>query len=287
MITEIKVLVSDFEKNPETSIKSILGNDINIISYKKNDFIIGQYYIIYVEYDAVDIDLFKVYEVKECKKLNTNSDIYITEIEGKLVKLINDGKKKNFFIRVYAAKKDINGLTYYGTEIKQQSDLLHSFCSIFGTQLYSYHGTSIKSDLKSNITFEKALKKSIGKLDTKKETEMYLTFQSIGNDYVNSFYDISYFKTCDDNELKITESLDNCEQDIPYLLDLKKFTPETLKKELKKNNDGLILMLNTRVNPLCCVYTRTPDYRMNDNIIDCFIVTLSKDVELMNQVYPK
>ena len=49
MITEIKVLVSDFEKNPEVAIKSILGNDINIISYRKNDFIIGQYYIIYVE----------------------------------------------------------------------------------------------------------------------------------------------------------------------------------------------------------------------------------------------
>ena len=288
MKTDLMIPITVFEKNEVGAIRELLGNDVTINGYVKNDVIINDYLIITVDYDMIDIDPFNVYKITDCKHLNMNSDKYITEINGKLVKL-NDinTNDKDFWIRIFSAKQSTeDNIKYYGFKIEKQSDLLHSFCSIFGGKILSYHGTEVKSELETNKKLSTLLKMKLKKIDNKEETKQYNKLHTVENEYINSFHDISYFKPQDDNDLQVT-TLDTIDKDGAYIIDIQDYTAEKLKQDLIKQEKGIILLINDRINPLSMIFIKNNDYTIHPHVVDCFITTVLKDIEILNKVYGK
>ena len=217
---------TEFNRDEYSAIRSVLGNDVFIRSYTKNDIILpnGQL-IIDVEFEQIDFNSFKIYKVSNAKQLNVNSDKYIVEfmyndnpIYVKLIKPKLNNESDSFYIRLYSCKQEVPfesekrnqlyeplSIHYYGLQILDYSDIQHDFCSLFGNSKLSYHGTQLETKL-DNI-FKNVINKipkEIINVDPKKEMKAFTELNTISKDYVNNYYNISCFKKSDlINEMKM------------------------------------------------------------------------------------
>ena len=271
----IQIPSYEFQKDEFQSIRAILGNDVYIDSYTKNDIILPNgYLLVDVKYDQIDFNTFNLYLAENVKQLNLNSDKYIVKIENKYVKIIKPSKEK-FYIKLYAAKPEIQDeqiqINYYGLEIKKPRDILHNFCSIFGVKKLSYHGTVLESHI---TTYTNPLKTKISPLD---ETMNFKNINVINKDYINSYINMASFKVCDlINELPVVTLKDKVET--TCIIDFESSTPEELKKFLVKLEKGYIILSDSR-NPTSLIYILDNDYTLTEQQIDYTILTIGLDLE--------
>lgn len=168
---ELRFPSSIYYADPYAAIRSVLGNDVEIISFKESNVILPDSSIlINVEYSAIDFDLFKLYKIEDTKiTSNSTQKIVATKLrdtvtnelldESKIVVISNHSdKNKNhdlIFIK-YLDRINVFGnngnIKYYGFAPQTKSDVLHSYCSIVDTEFLSYHGNKLK--LPQNIDLD-------------------------------------------------------------------------------------------------------------------------------------
>lgn len=271
----IQIPSYEFQKDEFQSIRAILGNDVYIDSYQKNDIILPNgYLLVDVKYDQIDFNTFDLYLAENVKQLNLNTDKYIVKIENKYVKIIKPTKDK-FYIKLYAAKPEIQDeqiqINYYGLEIKKPRDILHNFCSIFGVKKLSYHGTVLKTKITKYIN---PLKTKISPID---ETMNFKNINVINKDYVNSYINMTSFKVCDlINELPILNL--NSKPTTTSIIDFENKTPKELKDYLLSLEKGYIILSDSR-NPTSLIYVYDNDYILSENQIDYTLLTIGLDLE--------
>lgn len=287
MYIQLAIPVAIYQKDEIVSIRAILGNDVEIISHSRNDVILpNDCYLVNVEYDHIDFSPFDLYLIPSVKRLNTNSDKYVAVVEGKFIKLMLDVPKENFWVRIYACKQEEVQeniqINYYGLEITEMSDVLHSYCSIFGSSLLSYHGTTISHKLNMNEPFSKQLTKKYS-IDTAAETEAFKQLRSVSHDYVNAFYDITYFRNSDINQLNICGIEDNITAD-SVIFDISKYSPSELLVKFMNLQTGIFILTNERSSPLSVIYVQNPDYELSKNVVENLITTICLDIENVNKI---
>ena len=294
---QLKIPSVVFYKNELEAIRSILGNDVEIKKYDVQDIITSENEIIVnVEYSMVDFSLFDIYLVKKVKKLNLSSNVYVAE-ELEPVNEFNskDNTVKsivliqmtvphdNFYITLKNYSQSVENddivIKYFGIEIKNPSDLLHSFCNIFSVRLLSYHG--------SILTCPKVSFKSDLDIDAKKETEIFNKMSVVNNNYAYSCYDITYFKNFDtSNTLNVIKLKDisTVPQHACVIVDYSNV--ESLD-EFKKIKHGIFWYSNERINPYTCIYYNNPLIEITESMIENMIIAMSYDVYNYVKVFGK
>lgn len=304
----------EFNKDEYSAIRSILGNDVFIKSYTKNDIILpnGQL-IVDVEFEQIDFNTFKIYKVSNAKQLNINSDKYIVEfmhennpIYVKLIKPNIENPTDEFYIKLYSCKQEtpyesekINQLYepltihYYGLQVNDYSDIQHDYCSIFGSDKLSYHGTKLETKLDNNFkNVINKLPKNITDIDPKKEMKAFVELNTISKDYVNNYYNMSCFKKSDlVNEMKIITPKDenDYKEILKYnncIIDFRELNRFTLGKLLSNLKFGFVILTNIR-SPTSMIYFNDKDYVMEDKMINYTILTICLDLENVIEFYSK
>lgn len=270
-----------FEIDEYAAIRSILGNDVYINSYIKNDVITpNDCYIINVEYTMIDLNTFDIFKVKNPKRINSNSGMYVVEHEGKLIKLLISNPKEEFWIKIYSCKQETTEesivINYYGEVVESELDILHNYLSNFGSKILSYHGT----ELKTSLNLDEKLK-SEKKIVPEYETEYLKSLTSFSRDYVSSVYNTKYFKDFDMNNILPVINLG--ENVGPHcIVDFNNHSINELRAWMNKLKTGIIMLTNQR-NPLSLIYIQNPDYTLNENLIDYTILTICLDIENCNK----
>lgn len=183
---ELRFPSSIYYADPYAAIRSVLGNDIEILDYKESNIILPDSNILVnVKYSAIDFDLFKLWKIEDTKitsqqsqkvvatqlrdtitgellnsdsnnnnKNSQNSAIPLTNTSTNFEKLViisnYSPKYKLIFIK-YLDRVNLNSnqnIRYYGFVPQSKSDVLHSYCSIVDNQYLSYHGSKLKFDEK-------------------------------------------------------------------------------------------------------------------------------------------
>lgn len=303
---------SEFNKDEYSAIRSVLGNDVFIKSYTKNDIVLpnGQL-IIDVEFEQIDFNSFKIYKVSNAKQLNVNSDKYIVEfthennpVYVKLIKPKLSKESDGFYIRLYSCKQEtpyesekLNQLYdpltihYYGLQVLDYTDIQHDFCSIFGNSKLSYHGTQLETKLDNNFkNVIGKIPKEIINVDTKKEMKAFTELNTITKDYVSNYYNISCFKKSDlinemkvvtpkdENDYKEIQKYSNC------IVDFRELNRFTLGKLLSNLHFGFIILTNTR-SPTTMIYFNDKDYVLEDKMINYTVLTICLDLENVIEFY--
>ena len=128
-----------YYKDPIQAVKSLLGNDVEIISTKVNHIILHNGYIsVCVNYKALDFNSFKLYKILETKLLTANTNTYVaTKIQDTITNEIITtpvklGVKGNSFKYIYIIYiNTLNQISYGGVNIKSKHDIFHSYSSLF------------------------------------------------------------------------------------------------------------------------------------------------------------
>jgi hypothetical protein len=187
-----------YYSNPYAAVRSILGNDVQIININPSDVILNNNDILVnVDYKSIDFNSFKMYEIVETKILSNQSretiatkvkDTITNEIIEQNIILYSDEiiditPGKFIFIK-YIDNVNYMNLQYYG-EVLNVHNVLHSYCSIIDTQFLSYHGNDIP-----NVDVDYSSIKS--EIDPELESKAYYKLLSISpNNYTNSNFDLS------------------------------------------------------------------------------------------------
>lgn len=309
---------TEFNKDEYSAIRSVLGNDVFIKSYTKNDIILpnGQL-IVDVEFEQIDFNSFKIYKVSNAKQLNVNSDKYIVEFKRdnisdetpvyvKLIKPKLNNDSDSFYIRLYSCKQEVPyesekknqlyeplAIHYYGLQVLDHSDIQHDFCSIFGNSKLSYHGTQLETKLDNN--FKNVINKipnEIIKVDPKKEMKAFTELNTITKDYVNNYYNISCFKKSDlINEMKVIVPKDenDYKEILKYkncIIDFRELNRYSLGKLLSNLHFGFVILTNIR-SPTTMIYFNDKDYLLEDKMINYTVLTVCLDLENVIEFYSK
>lgn len=302
----------EFNKDEYSAIRSILGNDVFIKSYTKNDIILSNdQLIIDVEYEQIDFNTFEIYKVSNAKQLNVNSDKYIVEFkhndEPIYVKLIKPKLSKpddSFYIKLYSCKQEtplefekINPLYspltihYYGLQINDYQDIQHDYCSIFGSDRLSYHGSKLTTKLDNQFkNIINNIPTEITTVNSKRELLAFTELNTISKDYVTNYYNMSCFKKADlVNEMKIITPKN--ENDITEILkqqsciiDFRELNRFTLGKLLSNLHFGFIILTNSR-SPTTLIYFNNKDYVLENKMINYSILTICLDLENVIKFY--
>ena len=241
-----------YYKDPIQAVKSLLGNDVEIISTKVNHIILHNGYIsVCVNYKALDFNSFKLYKVLETKLLTVNTNTYVaTKIQDTITNEIITtpvklGVKGNSFKYIYIIYINaLNQINYGGVNIKSKHDVFHSYSSLFDSKYLSYHGTSIPKLVKDNEPLNKLL-------EYKSKNVLENDIKSLNN-----------LLTKNNNYSKTVYTLNNSD-----LKGIKYKTLEELNKEFETKskvsglvdlsnyslNDLLKLLLNKKGNIILCV----------------------------------
>ena len=285
---QLKIPSSIFYKNEFETIRSILGNDVEIIKYDIQDVITrNDEVVVNVEYSMIDFSLFDVYFVEKIKKLNLASNVYVAEEIKRISsdEVENDSIKsivliqmtvphENFYVMLknYCQSMENENIVikYFAIEIKNPSDLLHSFCNMFSVKLLSYHGTMLKCptvSFKTNLT-----------VDAQKETDVFNKMSVVSSGYNCSCYDITCFKNFDtSNVLPIVKLKDitTVAEKTCVIID---YTNVDSLDEFKKIKHGLFWYSNERNNPYTCIYYNDPLIQVTPEMINNMIIAMSYDI---------
>jgi len=285
---ELRFPSSIYYADPYAAIRSILGNDVEIISFNESSIILPDANVlINVEYSSIDFDLFRLYSIEETKTISQQSqkivatklrDTITNELlpEDKIVVILKDNKStaspKIFinYLDQIGNKNEIKNIKYYGFIPQSKSDVLHSYCSVIDTEFLSYHGTSIKH----TPTFEKSDK--LGQtlplnvdLENKAIQKLSIGYGIEVNNFTNSNIDLSIllnFGVVLDSQtelsnLKLQEiKLDDVSKK-SGIINLSGLKIDDIRKALL-NQKGIILISKYRDNISSIVY-----FKCNSNII--------------------
>ena len=272
----IAIPSTEFQKNELQSIFSILGNDVFIHNYTKIPLLLSNgFLLVDVEYEQIDFNTFELYLVSNAKQLNVNSDKYVVTVNGKYVKILKPTKDK-FYIKIFATNLDVAEendiqIHYYGLEIKKPKDIMHNFCSIFGTNKLSYHGTKLTTKIEKYIN---PLKTKINPLE---ETLNFKNINVINKDYTNSYINLASFKINDlFNNLEVIKITQYPKK--TCIIDFEGNTPDELKKYLLSLKKGYIILLDKR-NPTSLIYVSDTINDLTEHQINYTLLTIGLDLE--------
>jgi hypothetical protein len=283
---ELRFPSSIYYADPYAAIRSILGNDVEIISFSESNVVLPDSTILVnVEYSSIDFDAFKLWEVEETKIISQQSQkVVATKLKDTITgdELDSASKDKNLAPKIvvisnYTPKTKLifikyldrinvgNGnIKYYGYSPQSKSDILHSYCSIIDTEFLSYHGSKLK-------TPKSAIPKS-SKLNLDLEIKAIDKLSNNGietNNFTNSIIALNNLLNSADNiRLNDTKILPEITiQDIPTtnggFISFSNYTVEELKKAFV-GQKGLLIMSKFRDNISSVLYLNTSQM---DNIV--------------------
>lgn len=273
--------------DPYAAVRSILGNDISIISLKVLDIILpDECIVVYVKYSSIDFDSFKLYKVLNTKILSQQSNKCVaTElqdtitgeiIKDKLVLLRMESHKKEFYITIkyFQNINSASDIVYYGTEVNLEN-FKSSFISIFDSRYLSYHGSLLQPP-----KVEEAFKNFKTDLDATAETEAFYNLIKVkNNNFTNACFDASYIHKYYVSTLqalpifKVSEISKEISQDC--ILDLEGDI-SNLDKLIGMN--AVLIISGSRKNILSCILIHSISDILTKNAIDNAKIVLSYDV---------
>ena len=256
-----------YYKDPIQAVKSLLGNDVEIISTKVNHIILHNGYIsVCVNYKALDFNSFKLYKILETKLLTVNTNTYVaTKIQDTITNEIITtpvklGVKGNSFKYIYIIYiNTLNQISYGGVNIKSKHDVFHSYSSLFDSKYLSYHGTSIPKLVKDNEPLNKLLEyksKNILENDIKSLNNLLTK----NNNYSKTVYTLnsSDLKGIKYKSLEELNKEFETKSKVSGLIDLSQYSLNDLLK-LLLNKKGNIILSNQRDNPFMCYISLARD----------------------------
>ena len=275
-----------YYKDPIQAVKSLLGNDVEIISTKVNHIILHNGYIsVCVNYKALDFNSFKLYKVLETKLLTVNTNTYVaTKIQDTITNEIITtpvklGVKGNSFKYIYIIYiNTLNQISYGGVNIKSKHDIFHSYSSLFDSKYLSYHGTSIPKLVKDNEPLNKLLEyksKNVLENDIKSLNNLLTK----NNNYSKTVYTLnsSDLKGIKYKSLEELNKEFETKSKVSGLIDLSNYSLNDLLK-LLLNKKGNIILSNQRDNPFMCYISLDNNYHLlTENVLNNLITVVSYD----------
>lgn len=275
-----------YYKDPIQAVKSLLGNDVEIISTKVNHIILHNGYIsVCVNYKALDFNSFKLYKILETKLLTVNTNTYVaTKIQDTITNEIITtpvklGVKGNSFKYIYIIYiNTLNQISYGGVNIKSKHDVFHSYSSLFDSKYLSYHGTSIPKLVKDNEPLNKLLSfksKNILENDIKSLNNLLTK----NNNYSKTVYTLnsSDLKGIKYKSLEELNKEFETKSKVSGLIDLSQYSLNDLLK-LLLNKKGNIILSNQRDNPFICYISLDNNYHLlTENVLNNLITVVSYD----------
>lgn len=269
--------------DPYAAVRSILGNDVSIISLKVLDIILpDECIVVYVKYSSIDFDSFKLYKVLNTKILSQQSNKCVaTElqdtitgeiIKDKLVLLRMESHKKEFYITIkyFQNINSASDIVYYGTEVNPEN-FKSSFISIFDSRYLSYHGSLLQPP--------KIEKAKGSDLDATAETEAFYNLIKVkNNNFTNACFDASYIHKYYVSTLqalpifKVSDAKGISED---CILDLEGDI-SNLDKLIGMN--AVLIISGSRKNILSCILIHSISDILTKNAIDNAKIVLSYDV---------
>ena len=275
-----------YYKDPIQAVKSLLGNDVEIISTKVNHIILHNGYIsVCVNYKALDFNSFKLYKILETKLLTVNTNTYVaTKIQDTITNEIITtpvklGVKGNSFKYIYIIYiNTLNQISYGGVNIKSKHDIFHSYSSLFDSKYLSYHGTSIPKLIKDNEPLNKLLEyKSKNVLDN--DIKSLNNLLTKNNNYSKTVYTLnsSDLKGIKYKSLEELNKEFETKSKVSGLIDLSQYSLNDLLK-LLLNKKGNIILSNQRDNPFMCYISLDNNYHLlTENVLNNLITVVSYD----------
>ena len=275
-----------YYKDPIQAVKSLLGNDVEIISTKVNHIILHNGYIsVCVNYKALDFNSFKMYKILETKLLTANTNTYVaTKIQDTITNEIITtpvklGVKGNSFKYIYIIYiNTLNQISYGGVNIKSKRDIFHSYSSLFDSKYLSYHGTSIPKLVKDNEPLNKLLEyksKNVLENDIKSLNNLLTK----NNNYSKTVYTLSSSDLKGIKYKSLEELIKEFEtiSKVSGLIDLSNYSLNDLLK-LLLNKKGNIILSNQRDNPFMCYISLDNNYHLlTENVLNNLITVISYD----------
>lgn len=275
-----------YYKDPIQAVKSLLGNDVEIISTKVNHIILHNGYIsVCVNYKALDFNSFKLYKILETKLLTANTNTYVaTKIQDTITNEIITtpvklGVKGNSFKYIYIIYiNTLNQISYGGVNIKSKHDIFHSYSSLFDSKYLSYHGTSIPKLVKDNEPLNKLLEyksKNVLENDIKSLNNLLTK----NNNYSKTVYTLnnSDLKGIKYKSLEELNKEFETKSKVSGLIDLSQYSLNDLLK-LLLNKKGNIILSNQRDNPFMCYISLDNNYHLlTENVLNNLITVVSYD----------
>lgn len=275
-----------YYKDPIQAVKSLLGNDVEIISTKVNHIILHNGYIsVCVNYKALDFNSFKLFKVLETKLLTVNTNTYVaTKIQDTITNEIITtpvklGVKGNSFKYIYIIYiNTLNQISYGGVNIKSKHDIFHSYSSLFDSKYLSYHGTSIPKLVKDNEPLNKLFEyksKNILENDIKSLNNLLTK----NNNYSKTVYTLNSSDLKGIKYKSLEELIKEFEtiSKVSGLIDLSSYSLNDLIK-LLLNKKGNIILSNQRDNPFMCYISLDNNYHLlTENVLNNLITVVSYD----------
>ena len=297
----IIISASLYYANPQETIHSVLGNDIEIISIKESNVILSDGEILVtVEYKSLDFNNFILYKVIETKSLSLSSSKIIatklintidnTELNDLVI--VND-QVKNVkypyifinYIGIQNASKD--SIKYFGTFITSPENVLKSYCSVIDTEYLSYHGTT----LTHTKDFEKMIIPKF-KLDAAKESEAYFNLNSVlSNKFTNTTFSLGHILTrfgltsssIDILDVVELKNLSKSSINKPVILSISGVKIDDIRKELL-NKRAIIVISKFRINPYAVIYIPSDADVLRSENIESMLLVLDYDNYNYNMV---
>lgn len=269
----IIVPTSIYQSGIYSAVRSILGNDIEIIDVKESDLILpNNNVLICVEYNTFDFDNFRLYKIIKTRRLSQLSDKYVADeiidtITNEVIKIkvmvnFNTTEEKYILLKSYISP--MPDILLYGKEINT-TNVFHSYCSIFDTQYFTYHGTNVQLLLEptdSKTKFKSLIKKSVNPPNVGIELECLRNFIKFnGNNFNNIVYDISYL-----NLKSLNES---------NLVDISELTPNDLYALI--GTTGILLISENRHYPFVVCKIDNDDAVLTESTIINLLAVIEYD----------
>lgn len=276
---EITLPSAVYYADPHAAVRSILGNDVSIISLEVLDIILpNENIIVKATYNSVDFNAFKLYKVLETKVLSQQSKKYVATkivdtitgevINDTLINLNDTPTKKEFYILIKYFQN--NFVKYYGTEVNL-SNFKQNYISIFDSAYLSYHGSALE------IPKVPEIKPS--ELSPTYETSVFKSLIKVKNsNFTNSCLDISYIhKYICGSSLAKLQTLEVC--DLNNLKDMCIFTFKDINELDKLVGSKYILILCAgRKCLMSCILIYDQNTELTQNAINNTKLVLSYDL---------
>lgn len=310
---ELRFPSSIYYADPYAAIRSVLGNDVEIINFKESNVILPDSSIlINVEYSAIDFDLFKLWKIEETKiTSNSTQKIVATKLIDtitskplsdsidKIVVISNyseNSKYKLIYIK-YLDRINLLGnnanIKYYGFAPQTKSEVLHSYCSIIDTKFLSYHGNKLTAPSISNLD-----KSQYNQINVQNEIKALQKLSSNGietNNFTNSNFDLSaIYNLIGDSKLESGQNskIENSLNEIKLnevstksgIINLNNLKPDEIKKALV-GQKGILILSKFRDNIMSVVYLNTNqsnNIHITENIIDNLLLVINYDCYNLN-----
>lgn len=280
--------------NPNAAVRSILGNDVEIVNIEESDVILpNDSILLKVDYKMIDFNSFKLYKVVETKALSQQSNkkistVLIDTITNEQLTdrniIVMTTNTSNFYVflkysTINNSNQSLNNITsYYGLEVSTPNAVLHSYCSIFDSNYLSYHGNIIPKILNDDDQFNKYNIKIDSSIEF--ETQNYKQLTKIkNNNFTSTCYDISYLKDIDNiNTYNMIEfnKADFKTLKQPTLLNLINAKVSDLKK--LTNNKGIIIVSQFRQSPFIILFIPTNSEVITESTLSNLKTVLEYDI---------